>query len=187
MDFDFELKSNTVDDSNLAQVVYANRHETYLHLVLRDKKGNLYPTRYTLWGVDDQFRQVELNKLQYLVDALRIPVLKNTTQLIHDDYIPFSTQRESDNVLWFINPCLPDSMKHTAVKPEQNKRPDFEVEVLTPSAPSAIVDDDMDLPPPPKAPVASPSPTESNGSENSRIASDKPDLASVNWDTTLDD
>jgi hypothetical protein len=208
MDLDFELKGSMVVNSNVAQVVYANRHESHLHLVLRDKLGNLYPTRYNLWDVSEDIRVLELGKLQYLVDALRIPVLKNTNQLIGDDYIAFSMKRESGNVLWFTNPCLPDAIRTSSESLPVDK-PAFDVEVVAhtesekqqgdteqhqpQNIPVPAYDDD-DLPPPPRSPVA---PTAIDTVESSMPPVDiqrstgatgsEPDLSSVSWDAVIDD
>lgn len=182
MDLDFELKGN-VAVGNQAQIVYASRHESYLHLVLRDKNGDLYPTRYNLWDVAESVRLAELSKLQHLVNALRIPLLKNTNQLIGDAYITFSTLRESDNALWFMNPCLPDS------HPKDNK-PHFETEVLTPDTGAVYAEhpEEDDLPPPPRSPVSAPMPDGPIKADAGAVSDQgKSALSGVNWDVVGDD
>ena len=188
MDLDFELKGN-VAVGNQAQIVYASRHESYLHLVLRDKNGDLYPTRYNLWDVTESVRLAELSKLQHLVNALRIPLLKNTNQLIGDAYITFSTLRESNNALWFMNPCLPDSHPVES-DPIKDNKPHFETEVLTPDTGAVYAEhqEEDDLPPPPRSPVSAPMPDGPITADTGAVSDQgKSALSGVNWDVVGDD
>lgn len=146
MDMGFTLRSSQAYTGNLAHIVYAEKHNEYLHIILRDHKGNLYPSRYAVWSAHTDLKEDALARLQMLVDAMHLEELQNTHQLVNEIGVPFDPVREHTDSAWFVNPCVNSvsGARSSATLPNTEVVPK-----------SAVVPDDA-LPPPPEPPFKKP-------------------------------